>query len=173
MLLSEIYLSLLELIHKGGEVMWCIALLAIILWCLVFERLWYLNFGFKKDLETALNAKKKIIKKKSYIDHHALQAFKAKLHQKIRLNISLIKTLILLCPLLGLLGTVTGMIAVFEIIALDSMGDIRLMAGGISKATIPTMASMVISISGVFAHGVINKVAQGKSQLTSNSLGNQ
>jgi len=49
-----------------------------------------------------------------------------------------------------LLGTVTGMIAVFEIMALQGTGNPRLMAAGISMATIPTMAGMVACLSGVF-----------------------
>ena len=56
-----------------------------------------------------------------------------------------------LCPLLGLLGTVTGMIEVFDVMAFTGTGNPRLMAGGISKATLPTMTGLVISITGLFA----------------------
>jgi biopolymer transport protein ExbB len=62
----------------------------------------------------------------------------------------LIKTLVAMCPLIGLLGTVTGMISVFEVMAVTGTGNPRLMAGGISMATIPTMAGMVAALSGVF-----------------------
>ena len=57
--------------------------------------------------------------------------------------------LIAICPLLGLLGTVTGMISVFEVMAEVGTGNARLMAGGISLATIPTMAGMVCALSGI------------------------
>ena len=65
-------------------------------------------------------------------------------------NLPLIKTLVALCPLLGLMGTVTGMIEVFDVMALSGSGNARSMASGVSRATIPTMAGMVGALSGVF-----------------------
>ena len=62
----------------------------------------------------------------------------------------MVETLVALCPLLGLLGTVTGMIAVFEVMAVTGGGNARSMASGVSMATIPTMAGMVGALSGVF-----------------------
>ena len=64
----------------------------------------------------------------------------------------MIKTLVSLAPLLGLLGTVTGMIGVFEVLATTGGGDARSMAAGVSQATIPTMAGMVAALSGVFGN---------------------
>ena len=65
-------------------------------------------------------------------------------------GLPVIKVLIALCPLLGLLGTVVGMIQVFDILAVVGTGSPRAMASGISKATIPTLAGMVASLSGLF-----------------------
>ena len=48
-------------------------------------------------------------------------------------------------------GTVTGMIEVFQVMAFTGGGDARSMAGGVSKATLPTMAGMVSALSGVLA----------------------
>jgi biopolymer transport protein ExbB len=48
------------------------------------------------------------------------------------------------------MGTVTGMIEVFDVMALSGSGNARSMASGVSKATIPTMAGMVGALSGVF-----------------------
>ena len=74
-------------------------------------------------------------------------------------NISLIKTLVALCPLLGLVGTVTGMLEVFDVLALSGTGNARSMAAGVSRATIPTMAGMVGALSGVFAAALISRTA--------------
>jgi biopolymer transport protein ExbB len=49
------------------------------------------------------------------------------------------------------MGTVTGMISVFDVMASAGMGNPRLMADGVAKATVPTMAGMVGALSGVFA----------------------
>ena len=65
--------------------------------------------------------------------------------------------LIKLCPLLGLLGTVTGMIHVFDVMAVTGTGNARAMASGISLATIPTMAGMVIAIAGLYFSKIIEE----------------
>ena len=69
---------------------------------------------------------------------------------------SLINTCVALAPLFGLLGTVTGMIEVFQVMAFTGGGDARSMAGGVSKATLPTMAGMTTALSGVFATIYLN-----------------
>jgi biopolymer transport protein ExbB len=71
--------------------------------------------------------------------------------------LSIIKTLVALCPLLGLMGTVTGMIEVFDVMAISGSGNARSMASGVSKATIPTMAGMVGALSGVFLVTLLNQ----------------
>ena len=68
----------------------------------------------------------------------------------LRQNVGLIRSLVTVCPLLGLLGTVTGMIAVFEVMTYSGGGNARALAGGVSMATIPTLAGMVAALSGVY-----------------------
>ena len=52
--------------------------------------------------------------------------------------------------MIGLLGTVTGMIQVFEVMAAQGTGDARAMAGGVSAATLPTLSGMVLALSGIY-----------------------
>ena len=85
-------------------------------------------------------------------------------------NLLTIQGLIALCPLLGLLGTVTGMIVVFDVMAYTGGGDAKAMAGGVSKATIPTMSGMVAALSGVFGLTIVEKNAERKKSLLENSL---
>ena len=82
------------------------------------------------------------------------------------LNIPLIKACVALCPLIGLLGTVTGMITVFEVMALLGSGNARAMAAGVTQATIPTMSGLVAALSGYF----ISVWLQGKSKNEIESL---
>ena len=89
---------------------------------------------------------------------------------KINQNMGLIKTLVALAPMLGLLGTVTGMIEVFHVMAVTGGGDPKLMAGGVSKATIPTMAGMVAALSGVFAQAYLTRVVERESALIEDNL---
>jgi biopolymer transport protein ExbB len=74
----------------------------------------------------------------------------SKVSMDLASGLRMIKTLIAVCPLVGLLGTVTGMIGVFEIMALTGTGNARAMAAGIYQATIPTMSGLVIALSGLF-----------------------
>jgi biopolymer transport protein ExbB len=69
---------------------------------------------------------------------------------KAEANLPYIKVLVALAPFLGLLGTVTGMVEVFDVMAITGSGNARAMAAGISKATLPTMAGMVVALSGLF-----------------------
>ena len=65
----------------------------------------------------------------------------------------LIKTLIALCPLVGLLGTVTGMIQVFDSLAIYGTGNPRMMASGVASATFPTMTGMAVAVAGLLFYG--------------------
>jgi len=62
----------------------------------------------------------------------------------------MIKTCIAVAPLFGLLGTVTGMIHVFDVMAALGTGNARAMASGVSAATLPTMSGMVVALSGIY-----------------------
>jgi len=89
---------------------------------------------------------------------------------KIDQNMPMIKTLIAVCPFFGLLGTVTGMIEVFSALAITGGGDAKAMAGGVSRATVPTMAGMVVALSGVFANMYLSSVSQRENSLINERL---
>ncbi len=84
-------------------------------------------------------------------------------------NMSFIKTLISLLPLLGLLGTVTGMVQVFEAMTYSG-GNARSMAAGVSAATIPTMSGMVATLSGVLANTFLSSKVAKEETLMEDSL---
>ncbi|WP_321390061.1 MotA/TolQ/ExbB proton channel family protein [uncultured Desulfuromusa sp.] len=77
------------------------------------------------------------------------------LRQEVHRNIMLIAVLATVSPLLGLLGTVTGMITTFDVIALFGTGNARALAGGISEALITTQSGLLVSIPGVFSSAVL------------------
>ena len=74
-----------------------------------------------------------------------------------------------LCPLFGLLGTVTGMIAVFDAMATQG-GNARSMAAGVSMATIPTMSGMIASLSGLIASTLIRRKVEQETQLLDSQI---
>ena len=77
----------------------------------------------------------------------------------LRKGLSTIKLLSSIAPLLGLLGTVTGMIATFQSITLFGTGDPKLMAGGISQALVTTALGLVAAIPLVFIHNFLSSKA--------------
>ena len=85
-------------------------------------------------------------------------------------GINVIQTLVALCPLLGLLGTVTGMISVFQVMAVSGSGNVRAMAAGVSQATVPTMAGMVGALSGVLLITLLSRRAAHEVEFLEDSL---
>jgi biopolymer transport protein ExbB len=144
---------------RGGPVLTIIAGLLFIKWSLVFERIWYLNTTHKSNVKSALAEWNTRTDTKSWSAHQIRTMMISKISLDVKSTLPIIEVLVTICPLLGLIGTVTGMINVFFVMAISGGGDAKSMAGGVSMATIPTMAGMVGAISGIFAFNYLkNKV---------------
>ncbi len=90
----------------------------------------------------------------------------------INARIAFIKIISMVAPLLGLLGTVIGMIVTFQAITLFGTGDPKTMAGGISQALITTVLGLVVAIPTVLLHSIVNARAISiKHVLTEQSAG--
>ena len=94
----------------------------------------------------------------------------SKISLDVKNTLPIIEVLVTICPLLGLIGTVTGMIEVFFVMAVSGGGDAKSMAGGVSKATIPTMAGMVGAISGIFAFNYLKSKVDRDLELLEDKL---
>ena len=136
---------------RGGPVLNIIAMLLLVKWSLVFERIWYINTTHKANVKNTLAAWNARADTKSWSAHQIRTMMISKISLDVRNTLPIIEVLVTICPLLGLIGTVTGMINVFFVMAVTGGGDAKSMAGGVSMATIPTMAGMVGAISGIFA----------------------
>jgi biopolymer transport protein ExbB len=95
------------------------------------------------------------------------ESLELKLHEavlkerpEIETGLDLLKIIAMVAPLLGLLGTVTGMIITFQMITLFGAGDPKAMAGGISQALITTVLGLVVAIPTVLMHTLVNGKAQ-------------
>ncbi|MFL2715033.1 MAG: MotA/TolQ/ExbB proton channel family protein [Gammaproteobacteria bacterium] len=157
--ITEAFSSIRDFMEAGGSVLWLIAILVFFMWAMIFERIWYFSHGhefYVQDLSSKWN------NRSDKTSWHALQIREKILSQAkvaINRNLTIIQTCVVLAPLFGLLGTVTGMIEVFQVMAFNGGGDARSMAGGVSKATLPTMAGMVVALSGVFASIYLNSAS--------------
>lgn len=156
--------------EQGGTVLWFIAVLTFLMWTLVFERFWYFKTSLPSDINHAIDTWESRSERKSWNARQIREKLISQASLKINANLSMIQTMVALAPLFGLLGTVTGMIEVFNIMAVTGGGDAKSMAGGVSKATIPTMAGMVAALSGVFANTYVTRIAERESVLLEDHL---
>ncbi len=142
--------SMRTFLNAGGHVLWSILYVSLLLWCLIGERLIFFGFYYPALKQRCLS------EWTEREDRHSAQALSireciiSEARMQMSSTVPIIKVLVHLCPLLGLLGTVTGMIHVFDVLAVTGTGNARAMASGVSQATIPTMAGMVIAISGLY-----------------------
>ena len=159
-----------DFLDKGGQVLWFIMLTTLLLWTFILER--YLFFkrtypNYAKGLQEKWMARSD---RSSWWAHRVRDKMISEAKIELTQFIPFIKTLVALCPLLGLLGTVTGMIAVFDVMAVTGTGNARMMASGISMATIPTMAGMVASLSGLYLGAQLEKKARRETENVAESL---
>jgi biopolymer transport protein ExbB len=84
---------------------------------------------------------------------------------KLNSMLPFLKIISVVAPLLGLLGTVTGMIITFQAITLYGAGDPKLMAGGISTALVTTVLGLVVAIPTVFLHTLVSSRARRLTQI--------
>jgi len=140
-----------DFINLGGTVLIVLFFVAVYMWVLISERIYFYKFTLDNFIDSSFSSYKDLIGKDEWVNSKIKDMSLADINLKKNKNLNQIKGLVALCPLLGLLGTVTGMIEVFDVMAFTGTGNPRLMAGGISKATLPTMTGLVISITGLFA----------------------
>ena len=148
--------------EAGGQVLLVIGLLIFVMWLLILERAMYLLIWHKQAKKDAIKRWKSRDDRASWSAKQIRQKMISQLTIKLNGSIPVIQALVALCPLLGLMGTVTGMIEVFDVMAISGSGNARSMAGGVSKATIPTMAGMVGALSGVFAATWLNRMVKSE-----------
>lgn len=160
-----VFIAIRSFMEAGGDVLYLIAIATFFMWALIFERVWYINTDHKQDVGMALSYWEGRSERTSWGAHMIRLRLISEVNSRLNTNMGFIKTLISLLPLLGLLGTVTGMVQVFEAMTYAG-GNARSMAAGVSAATIPTMSGMVATLSGVLANTFLSsKVATEESYM--------
>ncbi|MDN3489897.1 MULTISPECIES: MotA/TolQ/ExbB proton channel family protein [Pseudoalteromonas] len=164
-----------EQVHQGGAVGYVIlgvGLLALLIALERFVSLLLMGGKIRRQLkdDTARddNPLGRVMKVKDQYPNVAYDTLELKLSEailrempKITRNLTLIKIISVVAPLLGLLGTVTGMINTFQAITLFGTGDPKLMAGGISQALVTTVLGLVVAIPTVFLYTLLNTRSKG------------
>ena len=168
--LTEAFDAIRAFIERGGDILYLVLVVTFIMWVLIIERIWFYSLEYKKHKNRVIGTWEARTERKSWYAHKIRIAMISEINHNLFQGVNLIKTLVALCPLIGLLGTVTGMIDVFDVMGSQGSSNARAMAAGVSKATIPTMAGMVAALSGVFLSTYIEKRAKREAGRLEDSL---
>ncbi|MGD8384905.1 MAG: MotA/TolQ/ExbB proton channel family protein [Lysobacterales bacterium] len=142
--------SIRGFMELGGDVLYAILLVLFLMWTFILERLWYFYKIHPSEKNEIIAEWEARADTQSWHARCIREELISRASVALKNNIGLIKALIAICPLLGLLGTVTGMVGVFDVMTFAGTGNARAMAAGVSRATVPTMAGMVAALSGVY-----------------------
>jgi len=166
----EAYAQVRDFIETGGDVLLVIALVTFGMWLLILERYWFYAWVHPKAADRVEEEWEAREDHQSWLAHKIRLLLLTGVDIELQRGLELIKSLVALCPMLGLLGTVTGMIEVFDVMASAGSGNVRGMAGGISKATLPTMAGMVAALSGLLFSVQLDRRATREARRMSDRL---
>ncbi len=168
--LTELLDFVSRFMDSGGQVLYVIAGLLILQWAMVAERFYYFYVVYPSDAREVISNWHARKDTTSWTAHRIRDAWVSQASQKLFSGVGVIKSLVAVCPLVGLMGTVVGMITVFDALASQGSGNARLMAAGISMATIPTMSGMVAAISGLFISTRVEQMARDRADALADSL---
>ena len=162
---------------SGGPVMFILLLDSVWMWTLIIERILYFRGKALPSVQESRQITQKYADAKNpfclrpitefagartgdrKLDRKLLEQYVIKEKTRLRHNLAFISILAVIAPLLGLLGTVTGMMDTFNVIAVFGTGNAQAMAGGISKALVTTQSGLTVAIPGMFMNTILHKRA--------------
>ena len=177
-------LRLEEYLHAGGVTMVPLALVSVGMWLLIveralfFRRLHLKNMPLQKALAHIRDNRMpdpnqyrgavsllvaRFIQRRSFermLDRFILDETVVTINRSLTDHLAVIGVLAAIAPLLGLLGTVTGMIGTFDVLSVFGTGNAKGMAGGISEALITTQTGLLVAIPGLYMKGFLDRRAR-------------
>ena len=164
-----------ERVDQGGPVGYVILAIGLVGLLIAIERfiaLFFIGNKVNRQLKAATPSNDNPLGRVLMVkDKHAnvdIETLELKLSERILKEVptltsrlTIIKIISVVAPLIGLLGTVTGMINTFQAITLFGTGDPKLMAGGISQALVTTVLGLVVAIPMVFLFTLLNTRSRG------------
>ena len=159
------FVSVDEFIAAGGWVIPWIFLAGLIMWTLIIERYWFFWRILPGQAKGMLDEWAARSEHRSWCARQIRQATISRLNAAMTANLPLMRVLVPLSPLLGLIGTVSGMLKVFESMALLGSADARTMANGVSEAMICTLTGLAVSITGLYPVYYFNHRTRRETEL--------
>ena len=114
-----------DFLDTGGQVLLVIGVLIFAMWLLILERFIYFFKGFRSYKQNVKAQWKSRAERNSWNAEQIRQAMISRASMRLDTNLALINVMVALCPLLGLLGTVTGMIEVYDVMEITGTGSAR------------------------------------------------
>lgn len=173
----QFLLDSFEYLKLGGWVMIPLAVCSFFLWLMITERVMEFNELWSRDLtvEDAVRAvegervdssgnglRARLVQEflagrsgQPELDRRILRHAAYKLERSLTKSLAVISVLAAVSPVMGLLGTVLGMIETFNVISSYGTGNAKALAGGVSVALVTTQAGLLVAIPGVFVSGVL------------------
>ena len=153
-----------ELFIRGGPVLYILFFISFLIFFILVNKYIFIYLEKSEWFDQKLNTFVEDNPPELFNLNQVKKTYISELNRISNTNIRLLDGLIGMCPMIGLLGTVYGMIEVFEVLSFLGTGNPRAMSSGVAKATIPTMASMVITIFSLYFRqditGRINKISK-------------
>ncbi|RKZ19422.1 MotA/TolQ/ExbB proton channel family protein [bacterium] len=167
-------------LRQGGWVMVPLLGVSLVMWTIIIDRFLEFRRLGRRDLANAdtvealtataaptgnglrttlVNRLRTTRKGTTAADRALLHITAAELGRRVDGGLRLAEVLVAVAPLLGLLGTVLGMIETFEVISVFGTGNPRALASGISVAMITTQSGLLVAIPGLFAVGRLRRAA--------------
>ncbi len=164
------YHAVSYLINQGGPFVGLIFYSGVLMWAIILER--YLFFfsvlpKLNRKLTDQWNARKDHT---SWCARQIRQMLISKANAAMTSSFPMMQVLVPLSPLLGLVGTVSGMLEVFDSMTLRGSADARTMASGVSHAMVCTMTGLAVSISGLYPVHYFRTRARRETELLSDKL---
>ncbi len=160
----QAYGDVRDFMETGGSVLRVVAAVTFGMWLLILERYWFFGWVHPKTADRIQSEWYARQDHQRWYAQQIRQMLLTEVDLELDRGLQIIKSLVALCPMLGLIGTVTGMIEVFDVMAIAGTGNVRGMAGGVSRATLPTMAGMVAALSGLIFSVQLERRAKRESQ---------
>jgi biopolymer transport protein ExbB len=159
-----------DLVDGGGPYVGLIFASGVLLWTLVIERWLYFSYTLPREATAMLAEWRARPDHQSWCARQIRQAMISRLNAGMTANFRLLKVLVPLAPLLGLIGTVSGMLEVFDSMALRGNADARTMASGVSHAMICTLTGLAVSISGLYPVHYFDSRARRQTELLADAF---
>ncbi len=168
--MAAAFTSLDALFRAGGPVLFLIFAAALTLWTLIAERWWFHRRILPRQLAAIRAEWRARPRHQGWSARQIRRSLIGEARGAMQANAGLMHVLIPLCPLLGLIGTVSGMLDVFDVMAIRGLVDARAMADGVSRAMVCTLAGLGVSISGLFFVRHYSELALRKSRQLAEEL---